>query len=197
MATFPTLSFACPVDWNSMRGDERERFCAKCARTVVNLSALTEEQRRALLAAAKPGELCVAYYRRLSGEFVTAERPLTDPERRRARQYGLASLSAAALALSASCVSKNTDAIALAGLTAAEAYLEAREEAAELRDKVVAKLTRKPPPPKRGLIMFAGMMVCPPPTAAPTAPIPVEVAPAETSATAEAPQTGGERATRT
>src|SRR3954471_2717301 len=99
MSTFPTLSFACPIPWAEMRGDERERFCSKCARTVVNLSLLTEEQRRVLLADARPGKLCVAYYRRLSGEFVSAETPLAKSESRAVVQFGLTALSAAALAV--------------------------------------------------------------------------------------------------
>jgi hypothetical protein len=98
MATFPSLSFVCPIRWSEMRGDEKERFCSKCSRTVVNISLLTEAQRVDLLSRTSPEQLCVAYYRRLSGEFVSAENPLQPAERRSLLQYGAAALSAGALA---------------------------------------------------------------------------------------------------
>lgn len=93
------------MPWSEMQGDESARFCAKCARTVVNLSAMSEEERVALLKSAKPGELCVAYYARLSGGQVTVETPVASSERslHPFRQAGYAALSAGALALAVGC----------------------------------------------------------------------------------------------
>lgn len=54
------------MKWDDMHGDERERFCAQCNRSVVNLSRLNAAERAALLASAAPGRLCVAYYQRLT-----------------------------------------------------------------------------------------------------------------------------------
>lgn len=104
MSTFPQLSFVCPQPWANMAGDEKARFCTQCSRHIVNLSALTAEQRLALFKTTRPEDLCVAYYRRLSGEFVTAEKPLRDSES--LKQFGLAVLSAGALALAAGCTAE-------------------------------------------------------------------------------------------
>jgi predicted Fe-S protein YdhL (DUF1289 family) len=105
MSTFPKLSFACPIPWSELCGDERSRFCEKCGRTITNLSELSEEERRAVLSEPRVEELCVTYYRRLSGEFVTPGNPLTQEERSKIKQLGVAALSAGALALAAGCMS--------------------------------------------------------------------------------------------
>jgi hypothetical protein len=105
MNTFPKLSYACPIPWAGLQGDEKARFCEKCGRTITNLSELSEEARAAFLSKPRNGELCVTYYRRLSGEFVTPESPLTHEERSKITQLGVAVLSAGALALAAGCVS--------------------------------------------------------------------------------------------
>ena len=88
-----------------MRGDEQKKFCEKCGRHVTNLSEMSAAAREALLATAGEERLCVTYYRRLSGEFVTPEAPLTNEERKRVKQVGLAALSLGALALAAGCAS--------------------------------------------------------------------------------------------
>jgi hypothetical protein len=105
MHTFPQLSYACPIPWSSLSGDEKSKFCQKCGRSITNFSELSEEARRTLLANSGHQELCITYYRRLSGEFVTPENPLTPEERSRIKQLGIAVLSAGALALAAGCVS--------------------------------------------------------------------------------------------
>jgi hypothetical protein len=105
VSTFPKLSYACPIPWSGLRGDEKARFCEQCGRTITNLSELSEEERIAHLSGDRDEELCVTYYRRASGEFVTPESPLTSEERSKIRQIGAAMLSAGALALAAGCVS--------------------------------------------------------------------------------------------
>ncbi len=103
MIAFPKLSYVCPIPWADLRGDERERFCEKCGHSVTNLSELSADARHALLSKVGKERLCVSFYRRLSGEFVTPEAPLTSEERSRIRQIGVAALSAGALALAAGC----------------------------------------------------------------------------------------------
>lgn len=49
----------CSESWSDMSGTERERFCAHCQRSVVNLSAHTELGARWLLARTEEG--CVRY----------------------------------------------------------------------------------------------------------------------------------------
>jgi hypothetical protein len=101
--SFPKLSFACPIPWADLRGDERARFCEKCNHTIVNFSELTEAERLNILENRGPGKLCVTYHRRLSGEYVTPENPLTAIERSHIGQLGVAALSAGALALAVGC----------------------------------------------------------------------------------------------
>lgn len=103
MKTFPRLSYVCPIPWGTLRGDERQRYCEKCGLTVTNLSELNQTEREALLARVGTERLCVSYYRRLTGEDVTPEAPLTGEERSRIKQVGVAVLSAGALALAAGC----------------------------------------------------------------------------------------------
>jgi hypothetical protein len=112
MSSFPRLSFVCPIRWDELRGDERQKFCEKCGHSVTNISELSAEAREALLAAAGEKRLCVTYYRRLSGEFVTPEAPLTNGERKRVKQVGLAALSLGALALAAGCASQPVHSVA-------------------------------------------------------------------------------------
>jgi hypothetical protein len=175
MSTFPQLSFACPIPWNEMRGDERARFCSKCSRTVVNLSLLTEAERVALLAEAQrtPGGLCVAYYRRLSGEFVDADAPLTPTESRRAVQFGVTALSAAALAMVAHHAPAIGRAVDGASTSAAHSYMALRDEAIVKTKETMANIGRffggKPKDDTPVLIL--GAMICTPATApSPTPP---------------------------
>lgn len=84
MSTFPRLAFVCPMPWSAMVGDERSRFCSACRKSVTNLSVLSEDERKAVLAAARPGELCVAYQRGLEGKPVgLGSRHFPDPNLRR------------------------------------------------------------------------------------------------------------------
>jgi hypothetical protein len=105
MNTFPQLSYVCPIRWNELPGDERERFCEKCGHRVSNLSAMNAAERTALLAKLGRERVCASFYVRLSGEYVTPENPLTPEERSKIRQLGVAALSAGALALAAGCIS--------------------------------------------------------------------------------------------
>ena len=52
-----------------MTGGDRERFCERCALTVHNLSAMTEEDARRLIAGSN-GRLCVRYFGRRDGTVI-------------------------------------------------------------------------------------------------------------------------------
>jgi len=104
MNTPPKLSFACPLPWASMSGDERSKFCSKCAHQIPNLSLLSFSERQALLEKAKSQQICGTYYVRLTGELVTPSSPLSQRESKNIRQYGVAALSAAALLVASRCV---------------------------------------------------------------------------------------------
>lgn len=53
-------SFFCPKQWENMSGDETERFCSKCRKTVHNIASLSLDQRIALMKAPK-GSICGRY----------------------------------------------------------------------------------------------------------------------------------------
>lgn len=38
------LSYSCPINWESMEGNERERFCKQCSKTVFNISDLSKKE---------------------------------------------------------------------------------------------------------------------------------------------------------
>ena len=52
--------FFCPKLWAEMTGNETERFCSKCQKTVHNIESLTLDQRLALLSSPK-GSICGRY----------------------------------------------------------------------------------------------------------------------------------------
>jgi hypothetical protein len=103
MSLFPKLAYVCPIPWADLHGDERSRFCEKCGLTVTNLSELSTAERAAVFARAGKERLCGSFYRRMSGEYVTPDAPLTAEERSKIKQLGVAVLSAGALALAAGC----------------------------------------------------------------------------------------------
>ncbi|HEX2855136.1 MAG TPA: hypothetical protein VHO24_18015 [Opitutaceae bacterium] len=105
MSSFPKLSYVCPIPWSTLTGDERRKFCEKCGLHVANLSEMGTAAREELLKRAETESVCVSFYRRLSGEYVTPDAPLTRDERSKIKPYGIAALSAAALAVAAGCAS--------------------------------------------------------------------------------------------
>lgn len=62
----------CSVPWDSMRGDDRVRFCRQCDKHVYHLSNMTRPEAERLVAEHE-GELCVQFYRRRDGTVVTAD----------------------------------------------------------------------------------------------------------------------------
>jgi hypothetical protein len=63
----------CTEAWDGMAGHDRARFCTKCARTVHDLSAMTERDARALLTG-HTDPLCVRFAVRQDGTVVTGDR---------------------------------------------------------------------------------------------------------------------------
>jgi hypothetical protein len=83
-----TVSIAspCNVSWDSMKGDDRVRFCGQCKLNVFNLSALPRAEAEALVQKAE-GRVCVRLYRRTDGTVITQDcsvvrRALTAARRR-------------------------------------------------------------------------------------------------------------------
>jgi hypothetical protein len=81
----------CTEDWSRMRGDERAKHCAKCEKTVYNLSEMTEDEAKALILGRR-GDMCVTFYRRADGTLATAQCPtgLFGVQRRRMKRVAAA-----------------------------------------------------------------------------------------------------------
>lgn len=62
----------CTVEWASMSGDERRRFCESCRKNVYDLTDLDRESAEAIIVAHE-GSLCVRLYQRLDGTLVTGD----------------------------------------------------------------------------------------------------------------------------
>ena len=64
----------CPASWESMRGDDRTRYCVGCGLHVHNLSAMTRPEAEGLLATcASAGRLCVRFERLADGVVQTLD----------------------------------------------------------------------------------------------------------------------------
>jgi hypothetical protein len=88
-----TIPTPCHVDWDSMRGDGRKRYCASCGEHVYNLSAMNAGEMVDLIRA-QDGEFCGQFYRRPDGSVVTADCPPKPQPARGPWQYHLRSLMA-------------------------------------------------------------------------------------------------------
>jgi len=151
----PQLSFACPLPWKNMSGDERMKFCSVCGHQIQNLSPLSRQERLALLDRAKVAQVCGSYYVRLSGELVTPDKPLSEHERGKIRQYGAAALSATALAIAAGCVAPKTE-NAQATPVAASMRSEVKPDAKNIEIEATDKSEDE-------VVLLAGFIVCKPP----------------------------------
>ncbi|RYG74350.1 hypothetical protein EON80_02555 [bacterium] len=69
------IASPCKAAWAAMDGDDKSRFCQSCAKNVYDLSAMTAEEARQLIAA-KEGEVCVRLHRRADGKVITSDCPV-------------------------------------------------------------------------------------------------------------------------
>ncbi|MFL5321559.1 MAG: hypothetical protein ACJ790_17990 [Myxococcaceae bacterium] len=72
----------CSADWSRMSGDERARFCGQCKKHVYDLSALRNDEVRALVQKTE-GKLCAKFYQRADGTVLTADCPVGVARHRR------------------------------------------------------------------------------------------------------------------
>jgi hypothetical protein len=83
----------CSVDWDSMYGDERKRFCKECKLNVYNLSGMTHDEAQRLVTNAE-GRLCIRFYKRPDGTIITQDCPVGWAKiKHRTRVYAAAALS--------------------------------------------------------------------------------------------------------
>ena len=82
-ATLPVIEVEdpCPVDWDTMTGDEQARFCSHCNRHVHDLSAMRSDEVADLICR-NAGELCVRFEQTADGQVRTLD---YEPASRRPR----------------------------------------------------------------------------------------------------------------
>lgn len=61
----------CPMDWDLMEGDERQRFCSRCEKHVFNIAEMTWEEATELISGGD--KICGRIFRRPDGTIVTKE----------------------------------------------------------------------------------------------------------------------------
>lgn len=110
---FATIRIASPCRerWEDMRGDERARHCARCDKTVFDLSALTRDEAEALLAE-KGASMCARFYRRADGTVMTADCDVGA----RARRRGWALAAGVALAAGAGAIGLGVTSVAMGAI---------------------------------------------------------------------------------
>lgn len=69
------IAAPCHVDWDSMTGDERKRFCGQCKLNVYNISEMSTKE-AANLIREKEGRACLRLYRRQDGTIITDNCPV-------------------------------------------------------------------------------------------------------------------------
>lgn len=89
-----TVASPCSVDWDTMSGDERVRFCQQCTKHVYNLSEMSEKEAKKLVLESE-GKTCVRFYLRKDGSIMTEDCPVG----LRVLRDGYRKLSTAAAAL--------------------------------------------------------------------------------------------------
>jgi hypothetical protein len=74
----------CQARWETLRGDDRVRFCDQCRKHVYDLSALTDAEAEALIRRTE-GSLCARLHRRADGRVLTRDCPVGQWRRRAGR----------------------------------------------------------------------------------------------------------------
>jgi hypothetical protein len=91
------IASPCAVPWGSMSGDERERLCASCNKSVYDLSTMTTAEAEALLRQ-KGTDACLRIFRRFDGTILTADCPVGVEKKQRARRRAAVAAVVAATA---------------------------------------------------------------------------------------------------
>jgi hypothetical protein len=68
------IATPCHADWDEMTGDERVRFCARCEKSVYNISAMPRAEAEAFIRR-RDGRVCIRLYRRRDGTVITGDCP--------------------------------------------------------------------------------------------------------------------------
>ena len=98
MAVEIRIASPCEEKWESMRGDDRTRFCARCSLHVFNVKALSEQEVRALFQKTG-GRVCGQIFQRPDGTVLTSDCPVGLARLRRKALAGLALVATILVAL--------------------------------------------------------------------------------------------------
>jgi hypothetical protein len=69
------IAAPCDVDWDSMTGDDRIRFCGQCKLNVYNVASMSAKETARLIRETE-GRLCMKLYRRRDGTILTDNCPV-------------------------------------------------------------------------------------------------------------------------
>lgn len=70
-----SIASPCHVDWDSMTGDERKRFCGACKLNVYNISEMSTQDAANFIRQSE-GRTCVRFYQRKDGTIITDNCPV-------------------------------------------------------------------------------------------------------------------------
>ncbi|MBM4778642.1 MAG: hypothetical protein GQE15_13140 [Archangiaceae bacterium] len=93
MALQIKVASPCSEKWESMRGDERRRFCEKCQLHVHDLRSLSEAEATELLRGAS-GRVCGRVFQRADGTVMTKDCPVGVATRRRRMAMSVVAVAA-------------------------------------------------------------------------------------------------------
>jgi hypothetical protein len=132
------IASPCTESWESMKGDERVRFCALCKLNVFNVKELSEAELRALFVKTE-GKLCGRVYQRKDGTVLTRDCPTGVARLRRKALAGVAVVVTLVLAVvgfrasaERSCPAPDEDASWFSRLFD-QRFIDARESLRETR----------------------------------------------------------------
>ena len=69
-----TIAAPCDAEWDEMIGNDQVRFCSHCNLHVMNLSSITRQQARRIVARSE-GRLCVRYMQKPDGKILSKQLP--------------------------------------------------------------------------------------------------------------------------
>ena len=67
-----TIASPCTVPWNSMKGDDRKRYCGSCCLHVYDVSQMSRPEAESLLLHSE-GRVCARLWRRTDGTLLTKD----------------------------------------------------------------------------------------------------------------------------
>jgi hypothetical protein len=88
----------CPVEWETMDGDDQVRYCTQCKLHVYNLSEMSRDEAEELVERTE-GKLCARFRRRADGTVITQDCPVGFQAARRQLRLIVAGTATAVLML--------------------------------------------------------------------------------------------------